>query len=803
MYRLFLQASLTRYHDVKGENFTQIEVIVYVMHISLHLDGESGSQPSEHGNTPPEKLSAVEDDAKYKGEPSKLPKVDEDASLMTREDELHTANEPTTSLPVAKNSVASLPIVKDSVISSCRVEALSVPQNDNLYLFRADAEEDSPLQVVTDEKAEMACSDTLVQSLSDASDGAESFNEKTFHSSGDVETVYALNTETSALESTSQDGSCSVEDSKLVSDEEEEAIFQTKALETASIMIRSHPYESLELSDASEIDSLSAEDETEELVEFQGSQTSADHNAESQLGEKAFDVHKSDHDSCHDAPAFNVIDLGKCSSLEKSDSAQEEADVQHSLNFISCETGDVDSNELERNFDANSSASVGDEVENHTTASLSAKAEITSVSVLNPLLDVDGIGQLSHENIMVEVEQAALMDDIISGESAINEYEEPKPDLANRCEDSGLKRDARLAVYVDDNLELNGISGDNEGFKPEETQSKLMFCLESPSHESQNGNTEADGKTHEQNLAQIELSSSNESFQLTFETDNENAQNQLNFDILVPDYTPLKSRGGGGQYETDRISSETLANPKNENLRLHGSWENFPRVCNNTAERTNMLRTYSLGARTTRSDPILKNTRKGGKNMQTSVKDPRFKIKDVDLKIEPVMNLRFSSFPLRHLTNLTPLEMKKLTLSQMQNEEQLCYVTWSSVVFYEQPYQEKACVIFLSNQALYFAPDDGSKSMTETFTFAHFKDSLLLDETTIARFPLSELVQVVVGLAGQHVRVTGSSPAYTATLVTRSSSLSKGFINQFLATLEEPNKVFQDVKKYVHFAKIF
>ena len=181
------------------------------------------------------------------------------------------------------------------------------------------------------------------------------------------------------------------------------------------------------------------------------------------------------------------------------------------------------------------------------------------------------------------------------------------------------------------------------------------------------------------------------------------------------------------------------------------------------------------------------------------------------LVVEPNMNLKFHSTPLRHLAMSSPPLLRECRLRDMGNDERLLYVTWSRVIFYEEPTNEISCAVFVTNQALYFVADslrnslDCPRDMYDVSELDNLKDTAQLLQR---RFPFcgddSTLFHLVVGLFSQSVRVVGSNPSQTATLVTRSSHLTNNFVMNLTSACSAAKSETEDVRRLVaHCLQLF
>ena len=169
--------------------------------------------------------------------------------------------------------------------------------------------------------------------------------------------------------------------------------------------------------------------------------------------------------------------------------------------------------------------------------------------------------------------------------------------------------------------------------------------------------------------------------------------------------------------------------------------------------------------------------------------------------VEPILNLQLSSISLRHLSMLPPLQLKNHKFDCFHTTEHLRYITWSHVVFYDQPDVEISCAILLTNEAVYFARDLLPLLSSASLDIETLTNLKKLDEKSFIRFPLvdepssSKLVQLVVGLNAQYIRITGSNPTCVATVVTRSRVLTENFATHLLSALEEPNETVENLQR--------
>ena len=237
----------------------------------------------------------------------------------------------------------------------------------------------------------------------------------------------------------------------------------------------------------------------------------------------------------------------------------------------------------------------------------------------------------------------------------------------------------------------------------------------------------------------------------------------------------------------------------NAHRQLSNSCESIASPDTDPEEVAKQFRSHSLGTETSSSDIALCDTLEGKKKTQKREEDfaeiPDAEVcyqidnnvgfkANYELRVEPVMNMKFSSLALRYLSNSLRPDLAAIKFEFVKTDEKILYVTWSPVVLYEQPNEELICAIFLSNKSLYLVPDS-STNIKSPFTLPDFENFLTVDGTAAIRFPFTEIVHIVVGLFSQYIRVTGSAPSRTASLLTRSPYLSNNLVKNLLEAMEE------------------
>ncbi|XP_056380112.1 nischarin isoform X2 [Hyla sarda] len=126
------------------------------------------------------------------------------------------------------------------------------------------------------------------------------------------------------------------------------------------------------------------------------------------------------------------------------------------------------------------------------------------------------------------------------------------------------------------------------------------------------------------------------------------------------------------------------------------------------------------------------------------------------------------------------------SISEVDNEE-LRYLTWSSVILYTLPESEMVSCVLLSTKAIYFVLDDTYKSENHNAQADCSQNtpgsSDLLHGCFCLVIPFSDLQSVNIGLFDQFFRITGSSPNHVVTCLTRDSYTTHTFIQHLMSAL--------------------
>ncbi|XP_063796705.1 nischarin isoform X2 [Pseudophryne corroboree] len=149
-----------------------------------------------------------------------------------------------------------------------------------------------------------------------------------------------------------------------------------------------------------------------------------------------------------------------------------------------------------------------------------------------------------------------------------------------------------------------------------------------------------------------------------------------------------------------------------------------------------------------------------------------------------------ASVPLRFISALSGrsiVEFFHNSISEVESEE-LRYLLWSPVTFYQMPDSEMTSCVLLSTKAIYFVLDDTYRSLNQTPQDYCSQDKAgsechLFYPCRCIGILFSDLQSVNIGLFDQFFRITGPSPNHVVTCLTRDSYATHTFIQQLMSAL--------------------
>ncbi|XP_075039179.1 nischarin isoform X2 [Mixophyes fleayi] len=149
-----------------------------------------------------------------------------------------------------------------------------------------------------------------------------------------------------------------------------------------------------------------------------------------------------------------------------------------------------------------------------------------------------------------------------------------------------------------------------------------------------------------------------------------------------------------------------------------------------------------------------------------------------------------ASLPLHFIAALSGRSLVEFfhnSVSEVESEE-LRYLMWSPVTFYQMPDSEITSCILLSTKAIYFVLDDALKNLNQT-PQDNCRQNKASSEYSLfypchcSVITFSDLQSVNIGLFDQFFRITGTSPDHVVTCLTRDSYTTHTFIQQLMSVL--------------------